>query len=188
MNPNDPFIKTYRLRLQQISNVVKNNFAKLRDDQLNWKPAENAWSVAQCLKHLLLASSGYIAGLEKVIAQAQQEHIPVKRYKPSLSGKLMFFLVDPTIRIWVPAPPSFKPSPQAYFSAEIVEQYIGLLKKISVLMEASRELNWNHYKVSSPVTSLIRLNIGDVFELLTLHGLRHLKQAQKVMSNEKFPH
>jgi hypothetical protein len=187
MNPNDPYLKTYRLRLQQLSNIVDNDFSKLRDDQLNWKPSKKSWSVAQCLKHLLLASEGYLTRIDVVLVKAQSENLPTKNYSATLSGKLMFFLVDPSIKIWVPAPPSFKPKHKDSFSTEIIQQYGGLLKKVSEQLEASQEFNWNQYKITSPVTPLLRLNMGDVFEILTLHGLRHLKQAQKVISDERFP-
>jgi hypothetical protein len=186
MNPNESFIKTYRLRLQQISSIIETDFSHLSEDQLNWKPAPNSWSVAQCLRHLILASEGYVSGMEKAIKNYADEKM-FKPYKSTLSGKIMFFMVDPSIKLWVPAPPKFKPDMEERFTTEIINSYRKLINAVAEKLEEAKELDWNKMKITSPVTSLLVFNMGDVFEVLTLHSARHIKQAQKVISNEAFP-
>ena len=36
-------------------------------EQLNWKPAEDAWSVGQCLQHLCAANDVYLPAISKAL-------------------------------------------------------------------------------------------------------------------------
>jgi len=187
MNPNETHLKTFRLRLQQISSIVETDLSKLREDQLNWKPSPKSWSVAQCLKHLILASQGYITGMDKAISNHHSTGNSFKPYQTTLSGKMMIFCVDPSVKIWIPAPSGFQPKQEEKFDSEIIKNYCALVKNISDSLEQAKEADWNKMKIVSPLISLLVFNMGDVFDILTLHALRHLKQAQKVISNEAFP-
>jgi hypothetical protein len=69
----------------------------------------------------------------------------------------------------------------------VLKNFQNTIHLLSSQLEAGKNLDWNMLKITSPVTSLLKLTMGDTFEVLTLHALRHLKQAQKVMLNEKFP-
>ena len=187
MNPNETFLKTYRLRLQQISSIVETDLVHLREDQLNWKPAPKSWSVAQCLKHLILASEEYVTGMEKAISTYKENRVSFKEYNATISGKIMFFMVNPAIRMSVPSPGGFKPKHNEQFAVDIIKDYVKLISAIAEQLESAKELDWNKMKVTSPITSLLVFNLGDVFEILTLHSVRHLKQAQRIISNELFP-
>ena len=39
--------------LRTISDDARASFGSLSGEQLNWKPAADSWSVAQCLDHLI---------------------------------------------------------------------------------------------------------------------------------------
>lgn len=188
MNLNDSHLKTFRTRLQEASRIIDSELMPLKDEQLNWKPAPASWSVAECIEHLLLAFEGYLVGLDKVIAKGEKENIVAKSpMKISLAGKMMVFAVDPSIKVPIPAPPKFKPAKNKHYTYEVLQQFHENLQQLSLQLEAAKNLDWNSLKITSPVTSLLKLNVGDTFEVLTLHALRHLKQAQRVILHEKFP-
>jgi hypothetical protein len=188
MNLNESHLKSYQTRLQEISRIVDSELMPLTELQLNWKPAPSSWSVAECIEHLLLAFDGYIKGLATIIEKGNNENVIAKStYKISLAGKLMVFAVDPSIKIPIPAPPKFKPEKHKTYTHEVLRNFQNTIHLISSQLEAGKSLDWNLLKITSPVTSLLKLTMGDTFEVLTLHALRHLKQAQKVMLNDKFP-
>ena len=45
--------------LQQVADDAKAAFGGLTKEQLNWKPAEKSWSVAQCFDHVITTHSLY---------------------------------------------------------------------------------------------------------------------------------
>lgn len=188
MNLNKSYLKSYQTRLQEISRIIDSELISLNETQLNWKPAPSSWSVAECIEHLLLAFDGYIKGLATIIEKGNNEHVVAKNtFKISLAGKLMVFAVDPSIKIPIPAPLKFKPAKHKQYTHEVLKDFQHVIHLLSSQLEEGKNLDWNLLKITSPVTSLLKLKMGDTFEVLTLHTLRHLKQAQKVMLNEKFP-
>lgn len=167
---------------------MENDLSSLSEEQLNWKPSPAGWSVAQCLKHLLLASEGYILEIDQLLKNTTGQVHRESRYSPTWMGRIMIWLVAPSSRLRIPAPPSFQPQQAEIYTPEIVKQYHDMLKKIAEQIEASSSLEWNRCIVRSPLSSFIRINLGDAFELLTFHSLRHLKQAQRVIGHPQFPH
>ena len=52
--------------LQQTAGNVRSSFGSLTRAQLNWRPAEKSWSVAQCLDHLIKTHSLYFPLFEEM--------------------------------------------------------------------------------------------------------------------------
>jgi hypothetical protein len=42
-------------------------------------------------------------------------------------------------------------------------------------------------RLSSPASRLIRMNLGDAFRILVVHGRRHLGQIERVLARDAFP-
>ncbi len=188
MSLNEANLKVFQTRIQDACRIIDTELKPLSEAQLNWKPSSNSWSVAECIEHLILAFNGYLKGLDKVILTGEKEKKYAKNYmKISLAGKVMIFAVDPSIKVPIPAPPKFKPEKSKKYSHEVLRNFYENLQLLSVQLETAKNLDWNNLKITSPVTSILKLNLGDTFEVLTLHALRHLKQAQRVMLHEKFP-
>src|SRR5262252_6882873 len=65
--------------------------AELTEAQLNWKPAVDQWSMAQCLEHLAVSTTAFAkyfaAALERGRRRPPVAESP--RYKPSLMGGLL---------------------------------------------------------------------------------------------------
>lgn len=188
MNFNDVHIKIFQTRLQDACRIIDSELKPLNETQLNWKPSSGSWSVAECIEHLLLAFEGYLVGLDKIIAVGKKENVVAKSpMRISLAGRMMIFAVNPSIKVPIPAPPKFKPQKSKKYNHEVLHDFYKNLQQLSAQLEAAKNLDWNSLKITSPVTSLLKLNMGDTFEVLTLHALRHLKQAQRVILHEKFP-
>lgn len=188
MNVHESNLKIYMYRIKEANQIVNSFLVPLNKVQLNWQPNSSSWSAAQCLKHWLLASEKYITQLKKVIEKGKEKNKLASRpYQKSFSGRLMIFAVDPSIKIPIPSPKAFQPIKSQLYDTTIVSQFTTTLQELTFLIKESENLDWNHLKITSPITSLMKLNIGDVFETLTLHALRHLKQAQKAIAIENFP-
>ncbi|HTG86752.1 MAG TPA: DinB family protein, partial [Pyrinomonadaceae bacterium] len=72
-----------------IANDARSVFGSLTKEQLNWKPGDERWSVAQCFDHLITSNKGYLPIIESVRSGKKQtrfaERLPVL---PGLAGKL----------------------------------------------------------------------------------------------------
>jgi hypothetical protein len=51
----EPFIQRMLQKGKEAGEKVKNEFENITQEQLNWKPAPESWSIGQCLDHLVVA-------------------------------------------------------------------------------------------------------------------------------------
>jgi hypothetical protein len=93
-----------------IARDAQTTFGELDAAQLNWKPAPESWSVAQCLDHLLTANRQMFPAMAAAASGAHQasfwESVPVI---PGLLGRFMVKAVSPNARQKVKAPAKIRP-------------------------------------------------------------------------------
>ena len=177
-----------------LDEAAKNNdsarqlVSELRDDQLNWKPAPEKWSIAQCLEHLAIATSKFAPYFTAALARARKKW-PVTNspaYRPTLIGGWLIKHVVPEARRNLSAPKVFRPSE----SSDIHGAFESFLKQQGRFVEFVREtvgIDYNKTRLRSPVTPLMRYSLADAFVVTVVHGQRHLAQARRVRETSGFP-
>ena len=58
-----------------VADETKQTFGGLSKEQLNWKPAAERWSVAQCFAHLITSNSGYLPIIDSVVKGEKQSSV-----------------------------------------------------------------------------------------------------------------
>jgi len=72
-----------------------NNFSYLSENQLNWKPSSENWSVGECINHLLTTNKLYLDKIEKIMNLSPSESEKDYLYSQSFMGKMITKAVDP---------------------------------------------------------------------------------------------
>src|SRR5258706_4433172 len=93
----------------------------LSEAQLNWKPAPDKWSIAQCLDHLAVTSSKFGPYFTTAIARARRKR-PVTSppsYRPTMIGGWLIRQVTPETGRNLPAPKGFLPSESSNIHAAL---------------------------------------------------------------------
>ena len=139
-------------------------------------PPDGGWSVAQVFEHLCLANDAYLDGpLVPAVARAKARGKTDRSWRPSfLGGWLTGALIEGGKPM--PAPRLFRvgSAPRDH----VVDAFLAGVARVRALMlEADgHDLRTG---LASPVTPLIRLNVGDAFRILVVHCHRHLAQAER---------
>ncbi|GAA5024231.1 hypothetical protein GCM10011506_07710 [Marivirga lumbricoides] len=167
--------------LKEIQQFTKNELLELSEEELVWKPQPDRWSVAECLKHMLIANKLYLNDIENKLKKAEVRTIehPIKF---SLTGRVFLFFVDPKYKFKVPAPKIFKPIEKNSVEngKATVRDFIELQQQI--ISSADRACGYDHSNIYtfSPLSKLLRFNIGEQFYIMMRHTKRHLNQAKNV--------
>ncbi|CAN5340589.1 hypothetical protein BH20ACI2_BH20ACI2_22230 [soil metagenome] len=53
--------------LQKVADDARETFGSLSAVQLNWKPSDENWSIAQCFEHLIVTNELYFPNIQRVI-------------------------------------------------------------------------------------------------------------------------
>jgi hypothetical protein len=179
--------------IQECTNATQANieraiksFSYLSENQFNWKPDPESWSVGECLSHLANSNKLYLNKMEHILSLnsnvCEQDYL----YSQSFMGKLISKGVDlknakkvKTFKVFYPTKSNFK--------KDIIDEYIKCCEKLIDLAGKMNHLDLKKIKLSSPVNILVRLNLGDPLIIIPKHDERHLNQAERVMCQKEFP-
>lgn len=162
-------------------------FNSLSESQVNWKPSDDVWSIAECVDHLIVTNQLYFNEFEKQFSQKQLTTDCSKTLvKHKFTGKLLIKSVDPDNLKKVKTFGVFKPS-QSNYSTDLFEKFVDLQKCFINLLRAFNNLDLNKYIMSSPASKFIKENFCDVLEIIRLHDRRHINQAQRLLNHNNFP-
>ena len=164
------------------------SFGSLSVDQLNWKPAEKSWSVAQCLDHLITTHSLYFPLFAR-LATGDTKQTFWESYSP-LSGFFGRFLIKSlrpeNVKKMKTTSRAFPSSSE--ISGDIVDRYvqhqaemIEHLKRIPDGIDPAKTI------ITSPLLGFVTYNLDDCYTILEVHGPRHIAQAKRVMESDGFP-
>jgi hypothetical protein len=167
--------------LKGIEETTKIEFQDLNEEDLVWKPAPDQWSIAECLKHIIIANSIYIKDIEKRLQTAEVKTIeyPIRF---SITGRLFLYAIDPKYKWKVPAPKIFKPSNENTVEdgKETVQDFLNLQEQIMSVAVKACAYDHQHVPTYSPLSKLLRFNVGEQLYIMMRHTLRHLNQAKRV--------
>ena len=163
-------------------------FGALTAQQLNWKPAADQWSVAQCFDHLLAANGAYFPIFDKVLSGEKKntfwESLP---WLPAFWGKMLIKAVSPEATRKLKAPKIFSPSSSS-IDAAVIHRFIDQQNQVIKYMKATEDLDLEKIKITSPVSNLIAYSLLDAYRIIVNHEKRHFLQATRVSEMEGFPH
>src|SRR5262245_49418349 len=84
---------------EAIAGDAKTLFGHLNSQQLNWKPAADSWSVAQCLDHLISINREYHPTFDRILKGEYGKTLLHRMpFLPALFGGMMVKALSPDMR------------------------------------------------------------------------------------------
>jgi hypothetical protein len=181
-------LETVAAAAKQNNDIARELVGALSEEQLNWKPAAESWSIAQCLEHLTVASRQFDPYLTDAMARGRRKW-PAEtppEYRPSFVGGWLIRYVQPESVRKVSAPKIFQPSESSKIHGAL-ESFLKQQESFIAFVKAAGGIDYNKTRLRSPVTPFMRYSVADAFVVTVVHTRRHLGQAQRVRSNPSFP-
>lgn len=150
--------------------------------QQGWRPPDGGWSIAQVFEHLLMSDRSYLPEMRRMVESGSKGDAP---WQPTLFGGLLARSLAPGKTRKLPAPRAWRPAPEP--RAHVIDEYIELREELVALIERARGVDLRRNMMRSPAASLIRLNLGDAFQILVVHTQRHLQQIARIRKHPDFP-
>jgi hypothetical protein len=180
-------IEAFRQQFEQLSHDADSLVDTLSDNQFNWQPGPEAWSVAQCIDHLNTSARLYLPQLDEAIANAIRRGMYGEGpFSYNVIGRFLTAAMEPPARFRVKAPKPFHPPAQRPRS-EVMAAFRAYQVQFCDRLRQSNGLDLARAKVRSPTVSWIRMSLGSGFALMLAHERRHLWQARNVTTHPDFP-
>jgi uncharacterized damage-inducible protein DinB len=180
-------VKETILEFDKVTGEVKVLFGNLSFEQLNWKPAPEKWSIAQCLDHLIVSNQTYYPQLKEVIS-GNHRNSPYQSMK-FVSRFFGSYLIKETGQVVskpMKHPGAFTPS-QSELTCSIVSDFAKHQHEFTSYVMQLEKADLENTVISSPALKIITYNLKDLLTILVGHEQRHLIQAKKVLNHPKFP-
>ena len=157
--------------------------------QLQWRPPEGGWGIGDVLEHLVASHDDYLVRLRALVRQGDGAARAAVAgggpdgWKPSLMGGLLARSMRAPRK--VKAPKIWRPVSEP--GADALDRFLARDRELADLLRASLDLDWRRTRLSSPVSRLIRMNLGDAFDVAAAHVTRHAGQIERVRAHVAFP-
>ena len=163
--------------LDRIEPRARAAVAALPDTKFHQAPVEGGWSVAEIFEHLCIATDSYVGGpipaaIEKARADAKG---PGRPWRPSFMGGMLTRALEETSVRKLPTPKVLR---VGAVRANVVEHFLAGIRRLREQLVAADGLDLGT-GLASPVSALIRVNLGDAFAINVAHAHRHLGQVER---------
>ncbi|MGH9883731.1 MAG: DinB family protein, partial [Pyrinomonadaceae bacterium] len=181
-------LQTITAETEKINEDARQLIAGLSEEQLNWKPAADRWSIAQCFDHLAVTSQEFDPFFTDAIERGRQKW-PVSgavRYRPTWLGGWLINQLLPEATRKVRTPKVFRPSDASAIHGAF-EKFLRQQEVFLRFVGEAAGLDYNKTRLRSPASPLLRYSLADAFVMTVVHGRRHLSQAGRVRKEPGFP-
>jgi hypothetical protein len=161
--------------------------ADLDDAQLNWRPEDGRWSIAQCLDHLTTTNGIYLDALRAGAARARTADLARRGpIQPGLLSRMFINAMGPSARLRFPAPSAALPVPRKP-KEEVLPAFLRIQEDVRAFAQACADLDLNRARFVNPFVKGIRFSVGTGLLVIAAHDRRHLEQARRVRAETEFP-
>ena len=175
--PSHPLLARVLPDLDRIEPRARAAVAGISDAHFRARPPEGGWSMAEIFEHLCVSDGGYVDGrIPTALAKARSRGHQSRPHRPSFFGGMLARMLDEANTKKLPAPRIYR-----QFTAvrpDVVEQYLAATRRLREQLLAADGLDLGT-GLSSLISPLVRLNLGDVFVILVTHAHRHLGQVER---------
>jgi hypothetical protein len=182
----DERIDSIVTELKKTADDASETFGALTADQLNWKPGEKSWSVAQCLDHLILTNEQFYPEFDKLAAGTRKNTF-WQSYSPFTGFCGRFLIKAVTEDSKKAKAPSKSIVPPSDLPADIVSKFETNISEVCGKVTACAAADREKVVVGSPFLSVMTYRLDDAYTVLVEHTKRHIRQAKRVMQTEGFP-
>jgi hypothetical protein len=180
-------LQEYVRQIEAVNLDARDLIAGLSDAQFNWRPAPGHWSIAECLDHLTVTGRELTERIKEAISDARSRGLLSRGpFRYGLIGNMVVRSMEPPAKLKFKAPKIFKPRPDQTLE-QVVRDFFAAQDEVLKLIREANGINLARAKVTSPVTRLMKLSLGQAFSLIATHERRHLWQAHQVKNNSTFP-
>jgi len=159
----------------------------LSGEQLNWSPTPGAWSIGQCLQHLLTGNEVVLPAIAISLDGRQQR--PVREV--TLSWFSRWFIrnyiapISDSGGTRARAPKKIRPG--SHVESSVLDNLLRSNQVARELISRASAYDVNHIRYKNPFIPLVRFTVGTGLEILSKHQSRHLLQGERVRQSPDFP-
>lgn len=150
---------------------------------LTWRQNETSWNILECLEHLNLYGDFYLPQIESKISDSNTK--PETEFTSGFLGNYFAKSMLPKEKLNKMKTFKDKNPLNSKLDKTVIEKFIHQQIKLLNLLDQSRSVSLNKVKIRTSISSLIKLKLGDTFQFLINHIVRHINQIEGILEEIK---
>jgi hypothetical protein len=167
-------------QIEQTRNII-NQIEKLKNYDLNtltWKENPTSWSILECLEHLNLYGDFYLPQIETKIKQSNTKSS--SEFKSGILGNYFAKSMLPKEKLNKMKTFKDKNPLHAKLDISVLDKCLAQQFTLLELLNQSRNVDLNKVKIETSISKMIKIKLGDTFQFIINHIIRHLKQIERI--------
>lgn len=182
-----PELQSYLEQLAVIDHRVQTLLDGITEQQLNWRPAPERWSVGECVDHLTVTGTRLLERIEPAIANAKlARRLSDGPFRYGPINRWFIQTLDEKAAKKIKTFPIYAPS-ASNNKEQVADEFSRFHRRLSGAIQSANGVDLKSTKVRSPAVRLLNLSLGAWFAATLAHERRHLAQASGVMQEPGFP-
>ena len=165
------------LILEANRNELFNLLEKLDEKQLNYRPAEDKWSITQIVFHLVKAEQLSVISINKEMKKTTQQKAGISAL---VRASLLKYSLKSSLKF--KAPPILGKMPESYDINELKTKWVTIRNKLNIALGEVNIDAGNKYMFTHPYAG--RLNIHQTMDFLVEHFNHHYRQIKKLSHSD----
>ncbi|MBA5793563.1 DinB family protein [Flavobacterium sp. xlx-214] len=146
---------------------------------LNQRLTPDSWSILECLEHLNRYGSFYHPQIEQKIASSNSK--PQSVFKPGWLGNYFANAMLPKEKLnKMKTFKSLNPI-NSVLNQKTITTFLTQQNQLLNILTNAEKVNLNSLRITTSISSIIKLKLGDTLRVIIYHNKRHIVQAQKVL-------
>ncbi|KAB2847087.1 MAG: DinB family protein [Melioribacteraceae bacterium] len=167
-------------QFEDLKTSVKNLTEDLSEEKFNTKPAPDSWSVAECISHLNATWNPYKKLLDEAIANNQNSSVKnPDDFKPRFIMKKFTEMMEPPYKFKMKTFAQFVSS-EKLSKQGTINKFNDTIEQAAKYIHACENVDIKKTIIVSPVSKVIKYQLGELFPFLAAHARRHIWQAENV--------
>lgn len=176
---------------QSLSEEVRLEFSNLSTEQLNWRPKDKSWSIAQCLAHLNAYYRYYNPVFSGKISNSRftnpGEYFTSSPLGQAVAGSVKLGKVK-NVKRKLKSRKEYNPSVNPSLTTEnSVSEYLQHQEDFLTVLQEGMKINLRKTKCPLSLRPVVKLNLGDALIFIAYHNERHIEQAKRIKARPNFP-
>jgi hypothetical protein len=180
-----PELKKIADEFRDMKKEAGNFLNNVKSGEFNKRPADNGWSIAECIDHLIVTGVDYCDIFEKGLKKLAEKNA---RYtgemKSSYIGSKFIQNVEPPVKRKFKSPGKWRPDSKIN-KEKATTAFLQLQDRWIDLVNQSAGWDLTKVKLPSPAVSWIKFSAFVILQVNSAHQRRHLWQAKNVKKSLK---
>jgi hypothetical protein len=176
----DQLLADLKSKTSALIQIAEKHFSGLTEEELNQRPAPDAWSIADCLEHLNLYAEYY----HTMMAQKMEasNHMPNPKFRSGIIGNYFTNIMQvKNGKLNKMSSPKDKNPVNLETANDTLGRFIDHQQEMLRLLDRAKKANLGKVRIPITIYPWLKLKLGDTFRFSVTHNERHVIQAMNVL-------